>query len=156
MNSNVSTQSNNTSVNLQNNNTSKKKIPADDMCINTLEYLKNNDTQKLKELFCDEIKNTHDIDKEIREFYEFIDGNFIEFSDYKFELSDGGEYDKGVYVKYYVADQIRYARTDNDAVYKLNFYANIIQRKEPTKVGLEYIKCTNADGEVKYIGEYID
>ena len=76
--------------------------------------------------------------------------------DYKFELSDGGEYDKGIYVKYYVADQIRFARTDKDSVYKLNFYANIIHRKEPSKVGLEYIKCTNEDGEIKYIGEFID
>ena len=57
----------------------KKAIPAGTMCEYTLEYLKNKDTPNLKDLFCDEIKNTHDIDKEISDFFDFVNGDFVDF-----------------------------------------------------------------------------
>ena len=41
----------------------------------------NKDKEGLKSVFSNHIEETHDLDKEIDEFFEFIDGNIISYDE---------------------------------------------------------------------------
>ena len=134
----------------------KKLMTAEEMCESVLNAIQAEDTEGLKNLFCDEIKNTHDLDKELAEFYNSVDGKFVFFTDYHSELNYGGERKKGVYVKYHICSSIRVARTDTGKEYYIEFYANLVYDKKPNNIGVEYIIIRdNDDNEIK-VGEYID
>lgn len=58
---------------------SKTAISQDKICQETceevFEYIKDHDTENLIELFSEESAEKHDLEKEIEEMYDFIDGN---------------------------------------------------------------------------------
>ncbi len=134
----------------------QKRMTVEEMCESVLNAIQNEDTERLKALFCDEIKNTHDLDKELAEFYNSVDGKFVFFTDYHSELNYGGERKKGVYVKYHICSSIRVARTDTGKEYYIEFYANLVYDKKPNNIGVEYIIIRdNDDNEIK-VGEVLD
>ena len=136
-------------------NISKKRMTIEEMCESVLNGIQNEDKTLLKELFCEKIASTHNLDDELTSFYNFIDGKFIFFTDYHKDLRYGSESDKGTYVKYHISVKIRSARTDTDKEYVIEFYANLVQDNEPDKIGLEYIVIKNSEGEKLWVGEYI-
>ncbi|MBR6399612.1 MAG: DUF5104 domain-containing protein [Firmicutes bacterium] len=134
----------------------QKRMTVEEVCESVLNAIQNEDTERLKVLFCDEIKNTHDIDKELTDFFEFKDGKFVFFTDYHQDVLGAGERKKGVYVKYHIDSRINVAKTDTGEKYQIDFYANLVFDDKPENIGLEYIVITNADGEELWVGEVLD
>lgn|GEM_PF-3532288 len=147
---------NTASISNTKSNTSKKRMTAEEMCEEIVKTIQDEDAEKLKGLFCNEIDTTHNLDEELSSFFNSVDGKFVFFSDYHNELDGAGERKKGVYVKYHIASVIRLARTDSGKEYEIEFYANLVYDKDPNKVGLEYLILTNSNGEEIRVGEYID
>ncbi len=135
---------------------SKKMMTADEMCESVLYNLQVEDLEQLKNLFCNEIVSTHNLDDELLNFFDFVDGKFIAFTDYHTELRHGGESNKGAYVKFFIAPRIRVAKTDTEKKYTVEFYANLIYKDEPNRIGLEYIVITDSEGNELWVGDYID
>ena len=137
-------------------NTKEKRMTAEEMCEAVLGAIQSEDREQLKALFCDEISATHDLDDELLNFFDFVDGKFIAFTDYHTELRHGGESNKGAYVKFFIAPRIRVAKTDTEKKYTVEFYANLIYKDEPNRIGLEYIVITDSEGNELWVGDYID
>ena len=131
-------------------------MTAEEMCEAVLGAIQSEDREQLKALFCDEISATHDLDAELVDFYNFVDGRFVYFTDYHAELHGAGERKEGVYVKYFIDSHIRAAKTDTGSKYEITFYANLICDDEPDKIGLEYIVIADSEGEELWVGDYID
>lgn len=91
-----------------------------------LECLKTGEKEELKALFCEEVKNTHDLDKEIQEAIEFIDGEIIDDGT-MIGMSKGGEsISDGVTVKLDIHPSIIDLRTDAQNTYLIFFDTYLI------------------------------
>ena len=134
----------------------KKRMTIEELCDNVVNSLQNKDSGQLKDLFCNRIATTHNLDNELSSFFNFIDGDFVSFTDYHKDLRYGGEHKNGVYVKQHVGTRIRAAKTDTGQKYKIEFYANLVYDNAPDKIGLEYVVITNSEGEELWIGECVD
>ena len=152
----TTTNQSNTLTSVTNTKLINKRMTAEEMCEEIVKTIQDEDAEKLKGLFCNEIDTTHNLDEELSSFFNSVDGKFVFFSDYHNELDGAGERKKGVYVKYHIASVIRLARTDSGKEYEIEFYANLVYDEDPNKVGLEYLILTNSNGEEIRVGEYID
>ena len=75
------------------------------------EYLKNKDIDKLYDLFSDDVKDAHDLDKEWEEFFENIDGNIVSYD----RIRSGGEEERIDHGKTtYCMVNIRYENVETD------------------------------------------
>ncbi|MBQ8941700.1 MAG: DUF5104 domain-containing protein [Firmicutes bacterium] len=132
----------------------EKRMTVVEMCEAVLGAIQSEDREQLKALFCDKISATHDLDAELSDFYNAVDGKFVYFTDYKKDMRYGSESDKGTYVKYHISCRVN-AETDTDKNYTIEFYANLVQDAEPDKIGVEYIVLKNYDEEKIWVGEFI-
>ena len=149
------TSQNNTAKADNEKNKKRKRMTIEEMCENVLNGIQAEDTEALKSLFCDGIQNTHDLDAELAEFYDFVDGKFVYFTDYHSGITYGNEYKEHVFVRYHISCRINVAKTDTDKKYEIEFFANLVQDYEPDKIGVEYILIKNESGEEFMVGDYI-
>ena len=79
------------------------------------------DSEGLKALFCAEIQNTHNLDKEIAEAMEFFEGKVISYDD-NFNGRSGQSVDDGEVTEKHFVPIIDDITTDSGVTYKITFY----------------------------------
>ena len=123
-------------------------------------YLKNKDIDKLSELFSDDVKDTHDLNKEWEEFFNSIDGNIVSFE----KISTGGEeerIDHGKTTYYSVVVNFQNVETDTGKTYEnIAFAQHRENKKHPENKGINLVAVMlpsdNEKGfEEKVVGEII-
>ena len=120
-----------------------------------LECLKTGEKEELKALFCERVKNTHNLDKEIQEAIDFIDGEIVEDGKW-IGMSEGGKsVDEGVVVKLDIHPSIIDLKTDNQNTYSIFFDTYLVYNDKQENVGMTYIIISDEKDNQILIGEVI-
>lgn len=126
-----------------------------------LECLKTGEKEELKALFCERVKNTHNLDKEIQEAIDFIDGEIV--GDVKLEamFESGSSVTDGMVIDSHITPKIKKIKTSADKEYSIYFHAYIINAND-NYVGITKIDIYEEDDSKEVedlnsvrIGEYV-
>lgn len=134
--------------------TSCKSVPKE-MGVNeyskeVLRCFDEEDSEGLKALFCAEIQNTHNLDKEIAEAMEFFEGKVISYDD-NFNGRSGQSVDDGEVTEKHFVPIIDDITTDSGVTYKITFYYYKVNTKDENRVGINNIVIRNKDTDTRYI-----
>ena len=89
------------------------KDQANHVYKSVMDCIKNKNTKELKEMFCEKLlSNYDDIDSDINNFFEFIDGNIVSYNGP--EYAEEGAKDNGIWTKYWVEPYTRNIKTDHN------------------------------------------
>ncbi|MGN0689200.1 MAG: DUF5104 domain-containing protein [Oscillospiraceae bacterium] len=114
------------------------------------------DSEGLKALFCEEIQNTHNLDKEIAEAMKFFEGEIISYND-NFNGNDGVSISDGEILEQHFAPVIQEIETDAGVSYQITFHYYTIYKEDKQKVGITFIVIQNNDTQGVYIvGDIVD
>ena len=109
-----------------------------------MECIVNKDKEGLKSVFSKHIAETHDLDKEIDEFFKFIDGEIISYDEP--EGHEGGYTMRdGVYTEKKLLGDINNIITDNGKKYSISFMSYYIYDSNKDKVGVACIGVIDED-----------
>lgn len=125
---------------------------AKKQCDSVLEYLQNNDDEGLKGLFCEEVRNSSNIDSEIENVLELFDGKIISHDNY--QISDGDEWEDGKLVQSHASPIIYNVLTDKKNIYTVSFFTftnNIVTER----IGITVLEVKLINGEEQTIGYFI-
>lgn len=126
---------------------------AKENCEDILKYLEDGDKEGLKNMFCNKISSSEELDKQIGEAIDFFEGKT---SSYDAKTSSGGtSYRDGEIVRLKVSPSIEDIITDADKKYEIKFYLYIVCAEDKDKEGISEISITSDSGEECIIGEYI-
>lgn len=102
-------------------------------CFNTGEI------EKLKLLFCENIQNTHNLEKEIAEAIEFIDGKIVSEGDWYGMYAGGESIRDGKLVKQDIHPGMQNVKTDNGSIYRIVFSSYLVYAENSDNIGMTYI-----------------
>ena len=116
------------------------------------DYLKNKDTDKLNSLFSEDVRSTHDLDKEWEEFFSAIDGNIVSYE----RITSGGEeerIDHGKTTYYSISINFVNVETDTGKTYEwISFAQHKENKKHPENKGINlFAVIIPADNDKGYI-----
>ena len=117
------------------------------------------DSSGLEKLFCDEIKESHDLDIEIQNVFQYMEGNVVS---YKIESGIEQEsIENGSAVKREINMLIKHIKTDSGKEYIISFVYREVDIENPSKVGITKLSVgTYYNGSVskkskEYVGELV-
>jgi hypothetical protein len=114
-----------------------------------MSYLKSGDADALKDMFCDELKNSKDFDEKIDEIMNFIDGEILS---YDIGGGSGGRGETWEILEPNVYD----VETDKGNSYYI-YISIYIENKVPEKLGIHFLKILLRGDENEYgVREFID
>ena len=114
-----------------------------------MECIVNKDKQGLKSVFSEHISETHDLDKEIDEFFEFIDGEIVSYDEP--EGYEGGytmEY--GKYKEKELYGEIDNIKTDKGKTYSIGYQSYYIYISNESREGINVISIIDEDTWTKH------
>ena len=118
-----------------------------------MEYVLNKDKEGLKSMFSKYILETHDLDNEIDEFFEFIDGEIISYDEPDGD-DRGGQYSPNESKRIRkLGGNVNNIKTDKGKTYSISFLTYYIYNSNKDKVGVDVIGVIDEDsweGEVPY------
>ena len=119
-----------------------------------MECIVNKDKEGLKSVFSKHIAQTHDLDKEIDEFLEFIDGKIISYDE---PTGYEGSYEMraGEYYKKELGGDTKNIVTDAEKKYHIGFLLYQIYEKDEDYIGVDIIAITEVTDEVNGESVYI-
>ena len=88
-------------------------------CDNVLIFLQNSDEENLKQLFCKEVQNSNDFEKEIKAVVDFFDGKIISHD--RYSISEGDSWTDGECDQSHASPIIFNVLTDTDKIYIVSF-----------------------------------
>ena len=148
-----------TACGVKSNNTSKSPLrQTKDMAENVYDAIKNHDSEKLKEQFCERLQ----LGKEtaVDKIYEYIDGEIetleTDFETEHFARAGGGGKTRGDKLsKTFVFEII--ITTDKGTRYEIGGKGDIINTIEPKDQGLQVLRVykQNEDGTWDYTDDYL-
>ncbi|MDE7293505.1 MAG: DUF5104 domain-containing protein [Oscillospiraceae bacterium] len=107
------------------------------MGLEILHCFNEKDSEGLKEMFCDLIKNTHDLDSEIEEAFAVIDKPIISYRPFQI---GGEEYRReGVITKSWISADIQNVKISEEERYDVVFSANLVTGKGDVFIGVDRI-----------------
>ena len=120
-----------------------------------MECIVNKDKEGLKSIFSKHVAETHDLDEEIDELFEFIDGEIISYDTP--EGNEGGYTRRdGEYTEKELNGHTENIKTDNGKIYRVGFMMYQICKSNPDFVGVDLIviadKTDKKNVEYRYIG----
>lgn len=104
-----------------------------------IECFNTGDIEKLKLLFCENIQNTHNLEKEIAEAIEFIDGKIVSEGDWYGMYAGGESVREGKLVKQDVHPGMKNVITDTGSIYRIVFASNLVYESDKKNVGMTYV-----------------
>ena len=111
-----------------------------------MECVVNKDKEGLKSVFSKYISETHDLDKEIDEFFAFIDGEIVSYDEP--EGNEGGYTRRdGEYTEKELNGYINNIRTDKGRKYVISFLMYQIYKSNKDRVGVDIITISDVTDE---------
>jgi len=104
-----------------------------------LECINNGDVEKLKSLFCENIRSKHNLDVELAEAVEFVDGKIVSEGDWYGMMAGGETVSNGKLVKQNIHPGMENITTDSGAIYRIVFCTNLVYEEDNKNVGMTYI-----------------
>jgi len=114
-----------------------------------MECIVNKDKEGLKSVFSKQVSKTHDLDKEIDEFFQFIDGEIVSYDEPEGSMGGGRKKD-GEYVERTTGGQIENIKTDEGKTYEISFFTYWVCRDSEDREGVDSILIIEvpAGGEI--------
>lgn len=116
---------------------------------NILDCFDNEDVQGLKELLCPKTQGMEDIDKQIREGFDFLDGKVVSF-DENVSNDESESVDHGTTEKLSHTLHIEDITTDTGGTYKLYVSINLIYIEDEDREGITVITIVNKDNNTTF------
>ena len=121
-----------------------------------MECIVNKDKEGLKSVFSKYISETHDLDKEIDEFFEFIDGKIVSY-DEPVGREGGASLAYGEYREKELNGCIENIKTELENQYVISFFMYQICKSNEDRIGVYAIVISDVTDreaiEQKYIGD---
>ncbi len=114
------------------------------------------DVLAIKNVFCDKVKQTHNLDEEISTAIRFINGNIVSYKAKKNVGINGASVEDGVYVDIYAEPWIDDVKTNTGESYRIYFFSRLKYPDAPDEVGVQEIEILNLNGDSYTIGEYFE
>lgn len=110
------------------------------------EYLMNEDIESLCELFSDDVKGSHDLEAEWKDFFDHIDGNIVSYDGLSFP-GEGLSIDKdGVVYDSHLNIRFNNVATDTDKTYPaIGYYQTRINTAHPISEGINVFSLKKKD-----------
>lgn len=126
-----------------------------DYCETVYNGFKEEKTEDIKALFCNKSRNDHDLEEELSQAFNYIDGNITLYERFS-ESSGGKSYRKGELVKYDQTASITGIVTDTGHIYRIAINSLNVYPDDSEIVGVQriYIREFDIDDENKEIGSF--
>ncbi len=113
-----------------------------------MEALQNNDTEAFKENLCPYIQDTHsELDKEVCDFYDFINGDILSFDTPKSPATSGSSTELDGWVEKSITGRIENIKTSSGMTYRIDYTYYYINKEHSEKLGITYIDIVVNDAE---------
>jgi len=114
-----------------------------------MECIVNKDKEGLKSVFSKHIAETHDLDKEIDEFFEFIDGEIVSYDEP--EGHEGGyKMKEGEYTEKKLYGEIDNIKTDKGKTYSIGYQSYSIYKSNEEYVGVRIVNIRDEDTRIRF------
>ena len=122
--------------------------------LKVFKYIKNENIDKLVDLFAEDTKDNYDVEEEWEDFFDFIDGHIVSYGDLEVTASEVWfDHWKRTYTNMMVVYED--VVTDEGTVYKKLIYCHIIVDEDKDMVGINAFELIDSDGEsVAVVGGY--
>lgn len=110
----------------------------------------NKDSETLKNLFCNYVKNTHDLDSEIEEAFGAIKEEIVSYD--KFRIGSVDSFEEGVRVYADISCTIP-VKTSDDEEFEICIFSYIENSERPNLVGLKMVSIYSDDTLICTVGE---
>ncbi len=120
-----------------------------------LSALKTGETINLSNMFCEKVKLSHNVDEEIAEAIEFIDGEIVNEGELSGVSESGSSWRNGEKIESYINPRIKQIETDSGKKYNISFFAYIIYENDASYIGITRIMIRADNDEVYMIGEVL-
>ena len=108
-----------------------------------VEYINNNDAESLKKLFCEQAYDSYDLDKELQEAFNFINGTI---TSYRITLGTEAKSVKEGKVAYSVFNvRIEDVKTDTEDIYGIVFSYTLADDEHPDLLGMNGLKIYDSN-----------
>ena len=125
--------------------------PGEECAVNVMDCFINKDVEGLKNLFCEKVNHDTDLEKEITEAFEFIDGNIISYDD-DISCTSRVAYDEGKVSERYYGPFVGNIKTDKNKEYAMNIGLYTVFEKDDGYVGVAAIVISNSDDDDITVG----
>jgi hypothetical protein len=117
--------------------------------------IRDENAEELKNKFCPLIADMEGFDEQIRELFNFIDGNLIRGSS-NAVFSEMVEYDEGTRIRYSYFGKIRRIESDTGEAYNLQLYFELMNDGYDEKIGASELRIIRlSDREEYVVGDYL-
>ena len=121
-------------------------------CEQILDYLSNNDSEGLKDLFCKTVSSESDFDNQLSEALELFDNSVVSY-----DIRSTGANERivdGKQSEIHISPHICDIKTDKDKTYSIRYYSYLINVEEPDYQGLSELSIECEDGQIFVLGNY--
>ncbi len=136
------------------NNRIDPDIQAQKDCENIIECLSNNNTESLKNMFCNTIKTQSDFDVKVQEAVDFFDGEVISFD--VTAIGSMATIYRGKQTVLRISPYIWDVKTNTDKIYKIRFYSYLVCEDNKEKVGISELSIECSNGKKYVLGDYYE
>lgn len=126
------------SVSNSNHKYNSSEKTADLQAEKIMEYIVDQNNEKLEKIFCQHIKNTHNISDEIIKAIKFIDGNIVSYDD-PTECISSQDIRHNKTTKLEIKGEISNIKTDTGKTYRVGISSYQIYDKDDNYVGVSFI-----------------
>ena len=131
-------------------------IEGEKLSLKLLQYLSENDSDSLKNMFCERTRNSPDFNQEIEDVLEFFEGEVTSHDSLVGKTSDSKSMDNGKITRLYIVPDITSVETDEGKTYEIWFHTYLVNADHPDLVGIMQIVIVRSDGERISAGEFYE
>jgi hypothetical protein len=136
-----------------NNNFVNSDVEGQKQSKKIIEYLKNKDVKNFKSMLSETTKEIIDIDEQINNAMDFIQGDIIDYG--VISVGSGDEFKGGNICWMDFSPLIEDVKTNLGETYLISFFGYLVNSSDNSKVGISILSIISSDGEECTIGEYI-
>ena len=132
----------------------KERRTAHKQALKFFKYLKNEDIDKLTELFSDNTEYDHDVEQEWEDFFDTIDGDIVSYG--RLQVTDVEVwYDGGKVSHAIIRVDFRDVVTDEGVTYDRLSYDYVVKDADKDAVGITVVELTDSDNNsLAVVGGY--
>ncbi len=131
-------------------------IEGEKLSLKLLQYISENDSVSLKNMFCERTRTSPDFDQEIEDALEFFEGEVTSHDSLVGKTSDSQSMDNGKITRLYIVPDITSVETDEGKTYEIWFHTYLVNTDHPDLVGIMQIVVVSSDGERISAGEFYE
>jgi len=118
------------------------------------DYLNTNDFYGIRNMFCEIVQSTEELDEQIQKVLEFFDGEIISYNKFSSTTNRSRSIRNGVVTELDIFTELREIKTNMGKTYEIWFSAYLINLGYASTIGLSELHIRDDTGEERKIGDY--